>query len=127
MRQVLTSDKLPGPKFKYSPCVKVGPIHQVAGLVGLSLETGTLVDGGPGFETKKILENLSAALPDWGLSWDHLYSARLFTTAFDRFSEINEAWGETFSEVAPPARTAVGVTALPLGASVEIEFTFYKD
>ena len=33
-----------------------------------------------------------------------------------------------FSEdVQPPARTAVGVGALPLGATVEIGFEFYKE
>ena len=126
MREILRSEKLPGPKFNYSPCVKVGPIHQFAGLVGLSLETSALVDGGPKFETRKILENMTNALPDFGLTWEDLYSARLFTTKFDQFTEINEAWGEVFGEIDPPARTAVGVSALPLAATIEIEFTFYK-
>ena len=123
MREILRSDKLPGPRFNYSPCVKVGPIYQIA---GLSLETGALVEGGPEAETRTILKNLANALPDFGLSWDALYSARLFTTEFEKFTDINKAWSEVFSDMAPPARTAVGVSALPLGASVEIEFTFYK-
>ena len=44
------------------------------------------------------------------------------------FSEINKAWEEVFvAGVEPPARTSVGVAALPLGATVEIEFSFYRE
>jgi 2-iminobutanoate/2-iminopropanoate deaminase len=85
MREILRSSKLPGPKFNYSPCVKVGPIFQVAGLVGINLDSGKLVEGGPEQETAEILMNLGNALDDFGLTWDHLYSARLFTTKFDQF------------------------------------------
>jgi len=127
MREVLRSDKLPGPRFKYSPCIKAGPFYQFAGMIALDPVSGGLVDGGPRQETKKILDNLLDALPDFGLTLDHMFAARIFTTAFDRFPEINEAWSDVFQTVDPPARTSVGVSALPLGASVEIEFTFYKD
>jgi len=41
---------------------------------------------------------------------------------------INQAWEEVFTEdVVPPARSAIGVAALPLNALVEIEFAFYKE
>lgn len=123
---MLRSDKLPGPRFNYSPCVKVGPIYQFAGLVGI--RDDKLCDGGVKAETTQILQNLENALGDFGLSWEHLYSARLFTTRFSQFAEINEAWSVFFNEDnPPPARTAVGVSELPLGASVEIEFAFYKE
>ena len=128
MREILRSDKLPGPKFKYSPCVKVGPIYQMAGMIGLDRETGSLVTGGPAAETAKILNNLERALPDFNLTWDNLFQATVFTTRFDEFPLINGAWEHTFNDNnPPPARTAVGVSALPLGASVEIEFRFYKE
>lgn len=127
MRSVLRPKAIPGPKFNYSPCIKVGPIYQFAGLVGLNPETGSLVNGGPGAETAQILTNVLNALPELGLTLEHLYSARLFTTQFDRFDDINAAWNIVFKDIDPPARTAVGVSALPIGASVEIEFAFYKE
>ncbi len=123
----VTATTLPQPRFRYSPCVKAGPHYRFAGMVALDSETGTLESGGPGAETAKILQNLLAALPELGLALDDMVSATIFTTAFDRFPAINEAWEAVFSEgIRPPARTAVGVHALPLGATVEISFEFYK-
>jgi 2-iminobutanoate/2-iminopropanoate deaminase len=94
-------------------------------MVGLAPGTGDLVPGGPGAETSRILANLKLAIPDFGVSMDELLIARIYTTEFDQFEHINAAWNAAFDgHGAPPARTAVGVTALPLGATVEIEFTF---
>ena len=97
-------------------------------MIALDNETSTLESGGPGAETAKILDNLLAALPEIGLELEDMVAATIYTTAFDRFPAINEAWETVFSEgVRPPARTAVGVQALPLGATVEIGFEFYKE
>ena len=127
MLEALSSDRLPQPRFRYSQLVKAGPYLQSAGMIALDLTTGMLVPGGVYQETRKILENITQALPDFGLSLSHMVGARIFTTHFGQFSEINRAWEEVFTEnVRPPARTAVGVSELPLGASVEIEFNFYK-
>jgi 2-iminobutanoate/2-iminopropanoate deaminase len=124
----LSSPVLPAPRFRYSPCVKAGPFHQVSGMVALDAASGVLEPGGPGAETAKILANLRQAMPGWGLSWSDLVIARIFTTRFDLFGEINAAWEACFTEgVPPPARTSVGVAALPIGATVEIEFCFWRE
>ena len=118
---------LPQPRFRYSPCVRAGPHYRFAGMIALDPETGTLEAGGPGAETAKILDNLLAALPEIGLGLEDMVSATIYTTAFEQFPAINEAWEAVFTEgVRPPARTALGVHALPLGATVEIAFEFYK-
>ncbi len=122
------SPRLPKPRFLYSPVVKAGPWLVFSGMVALDATSGKLESGGPGAETAKILENLSAALPDFGLSLADLVQARIFTTRFDEFPAINAAWEICFATSnRPPARTSVGVAALPLGATVEIEFVFYSD
>ena len=127
MRETLQSSAIPAPRFRYSPCVKIGPFYQVSGMVALDPTNGQLVTGGPGAETSRILANLELALPDYGLTLDNLLIARIFTTKFESFPEINAAWEAVFNEnIVPPARTAIGVVALPLGASVEIEFSFVR-
>ncbi|QBJ96739.1 hypothetical protein ERC79_12740 [Rhodococcus sp. ABRD24] len=124
-RRVLTSDSIPSPRFPYSPCVRIGPIVQISGMVGLDPETGELVSGGPGPEVARVFANLKLAMPDYGVSFRELLIARIYTTEFDKFDQINAAWSVVFEgEAAPPARSAVGVSALPLGATVEIEFSF---
>ena len=128
MPEALTSDNLPAPRFRYSPLVKAGPFYKTAGMVALDHQSGQLAPGGAGAETAKILENLVRAMPDFGLGLEDLVSATIFTTEFDNFAAINEAWEAVFTaDVTPPARSAVGVSALPLNASVEMEFWFHKD
>lgn len=86
-----------------------------------------MVSGGPGAETACILANLQRALPDYDVTLQDLLIARIFTTRFDAFADINAAWEAVFTaDLVPPARTTVGVSALPLGASVEIEFSFIQ-
>lgn len=127
MVESLSSPRLPAPRFRYSPLVKAGPFYKTAGMIALDQASGALEPGGAGPETAKILANLTAALPDFGLSLGDLVSAHVFTTDFASFPAINEAWEAVFAADGPlPARTAVGVTALPLGAAVEMEFMFYK-
>ena len=123
----VTATTLPRPRFRYSPCVRAGPHYRFAGMIALDSETGTLESGGPGAETAKILDNLLTALAEIGLRLEDMVSATIYTTAFEQFPAINEAWEAVFSEdLRPPARTSVGVQALPLGATVEIGFDFYK-
>ena len=50
--------------------------------------------------------------------------ARIYCADFAKFGEVNRAWDEAFEGIEPPARTSVGVAALPLGAEVETEFQF---
>jgi len=119
---------LPKPRFRYTPCIQAGPYYQLAGMIALNAESGQLESGGVAAETDKIMRNMLAALPEYGLALDQLVIARIFTTRFDQFAEINRVWEGYFPEgTTPPARTAVGVAALPLNASVEIEFCFYRD
>ena len=83
--------------------------------------------GDAGAQIARILANLEAALPDLDLRLEQLIAARIFTTRFDQFAAINAAWEAALRELTtPPTRTSVGVVALPLGATVEVEFEFYK-
>lgn len=126
MIEALSSSNLPAPRFRYSPLVKAGPFYKTAGMIALDKDSGLLETGGAGAETAKILANLVQALPDFNLSLAELVSATIYTTQFERFADINQAWEQVFTQdIRAPARTAVGVSALPLQASVEIEFMFY--
>ncbi|MGR8918184.1 MAG: RidA family protein [Gammaproteobacteria bacterium] len=127
MIEALSSAKLPAPRFRYSPLVKAGPFYQTAGMIALNADTGELEPGGAGAETARILANLRAALPDFGLSLADLVQVNVYTTDFASFPDINAAWEAVFTaDVRPPARTALGVTSLPLGAAVEMDFQLYR-
>ena len=129
MRKALISQKLPKPAFKYSQLTQVGAHYYTSGLLGQDRQTGKLSGATPGEEAATILENMQVLMAEFGLGFEHLAMARIFTTRMDKFAEINTAWEAVFTHIneAPPARTSVGVAALPLGATVEMEFTFYKE
>ena len=126
MREIIIFKNLPAPRFRYSPCVKTGPFYEFAGMIGLASD-GKLNSGGVSDETRQILSNLLTACGELDLSLQDLVSATIYTTRFEEFPAINKVWEELFSEdVLPPARTSVGVAALPLNATVEMSFRFYK-
>ncbi len=129
MRQATLSKNLAKPAFKYSHVVKVGPHYYLSGLLAQDRQSGALVGDTVGEQAAKILENLQVLMQEYGLGFEHLAMARIFTPHMDKFAEINAAWEQVFNTIehAPPARTSVGVASLPLGGKVEIEFIFYKD
>jgi 2-iminobutanoate/2-iminopropanoate deaminase len=126
MRELITFKSTPAPKFRYSPCVKTGPFYEFSGMVGLTKE-GKLAQGGVEGETRQILSNMVAAATEIGLKVTDMVVANIFTTKFEEFPVINKVWEEIFTaDVPPPARTSLGVAALPLGSLVEMSFRFYK-
>jgi 2-iminobutanoate/2-iminopropanoate deaminase len=107
----------------------VGPYSHAAGgdaVVFLSGQTplrpGTteLVTGGIGAQTLQCLENLGAVLAAAGLTTADVVKCNVFLTDMADFAEMNAAYA-SFFDAPHPARTTIGVAALPLGASVEIE------
>lgn len=105
----------------------MGPFVKTAGMVGIDPVTGALVAGGAAGEFRQILANLGALMAENTLEWSELMSVTLYTTAFHRFPEINQIWDSRFKDAASlPARTAVGVSQLPLGAQIEADFLFYR-
>ena len=128
MREALISTKLNAPLFRYSQLIKAGPNYVCSGMIALDNDSGKLIEGDSREQTRKIFKNLSILMAEFSLVLDDLVSVRIFSKKFDQFPLINQAWEEVFTiDKVPPARSAVGVSALPLNALVELEFTFFKE
>jgi reactive intermediate/imine deaminase len=73
-------------------------------------------------QTRQVMENLQTVLGGIGLDLSHVAQCRCFLTAFERdYAAFNETYQSYFSADRLPARTTVGVTALAVGALVEID------
>jgi 2-iminobutanoate/2-iminopropanoate deaminase len=83
-------------------------------------DTGSLVEGGVGAETRQALANMSKVLEAGGSSITKVLKTTVFMTNLQEFATMNEVYGEVFA-TDPPARSTIQVAALPGGASVEIE------
>ncbi len=104
----------------YSRAVWAGDILYMAGQLGIDSAAGELVQGGVAAETQQLLNGLSAVLAAAGLSMGDVVKANVFLTDMADFAAMNKIY-ETFFEAPYPARSTIGVAALPAGARVEIE------
>ena len=67
-----------------------------------------------------MLRSLQAVLEGAGSGLDRVVKTTVFMTDLGEFAAMNEIYA-TFFTSDPPARSTVGVAALPAGARVEIE------
>ncbi len=73
-------------------------------------------------QTNRVIANLVLILAELGLELGHIVQCRCFLTRFDRdYAAFNAAYQRHFPPDRLPARTTVGVTALAVGALVEID------
>lgn len=104
----------------YSHAIVSGGHVFLSGQTPIDANTGELVEGTIGDQTKQCFRNLGAVLEAGGLSFDDVVKVKVFLTDMKNFTAMNEVYAEHFSEPYP-ARTTIGVASLPLGADVEIE------
>jgi 2-iminobutanoate/2-iminopropanoate deaminase len=109
----------------YSAAIDAGALVFLSGQTPIDPSTGKLVQGDAAAQTKRCLANLRAALHAAGLTLDDVVKVNVFLTDMNDFAAMNAAYREAFAEPFP-ARTTIGVAALPLGARVEIELIAKK-
>ncbi|HCQ63830.1 MAG TPA: reactive intermediate/imine deaminase [Rhodobacteraceae bacterium] len=73
-------------------------------------------------QTARVMDNLTLILGELGLDLSHVVQCRCFLTDFERdYPAFNDTYARNFPADRRPARTTVGVTALAVGALVEID------
>lgn len=73
-------------------------------------------------QTARIMDNLALVLGGIGLGWADVVQCRCYLTAFERdYDVFNAVYAGYFAPDRRPARTTIGVTALALGALVEVD------
>ena len=104
----------------YSHAVDSEGLVFLSGQTPLDPATGKLVAGDIGEQTAQGFRNLFAVLEAAGLGPDDVVKVNVYLTDMADFAGMNAVYERQFSKPYP-ARTTVGVAALPLGARVEIE------
>jgi len=111
----------PPPTAAYSHAVRAGEYLFVTGQLGVDPTTNTLVPGGTVAQTHQVMRNLQAVLAGAGTTLVRAVMVRIYLTDFADYPAMNAAYASYFAAGKLPARTTVGVTALALGAAVEID------
>ncbi|MCP5029391.1 MAG: deaminase [Actinomycetia bacterium] len=106
------------PVGPYTPIVRAGDLLFASGQVGIS--DGALVDGGTVGQLEQAMANLRGLLEGEGSSLDRVIKTTVFLVDMGDYADMNATYVAAFGDHRP-ARSAVAVAALPLGARVEIE------
>jgi len=119
-RSVVSTEHAPAAVGPYSQAIDTGTLIFTAGQIPLDPATGKLVAGGIEDQTRRALDNVGAVLRAAGSGFDRVVKMTVFMVDLGQFQAMNGAYAEYFS-ADPPARSAFQVSALPLGAEIEIE------
>jgi 2-iminobutanoate/2-iminopropanoate deaminase len=119
-REPITAPDAPPAVGPYAHAVRVGELLFCSGQIPLDPRTGELVGGTVADQAGRCLENLAAVCQAAGATLGDAVRLTVYTTEMASFKAINEVY-ESFFESDPPARVAIGVAELPMGAKVEID------
>lgn len=104
----------------YSHAVRSGNIVYLSGQTPVLGSSGQLATGGVEEQVRQCFRNLGAVLGAAGLGLEDVIKCNVFLVDMNDFAAMNKVYAEHFQEPYP-ARTTIGVAALPLAARVEIE------
>jgi 2-iminobutanoate/2-iminopropanoate deaminase len=119
----MAKNSAPKPLGPYTPVVRAGDWVIVSGQLGI--KDGSLVAGGVAGQTAQAVVNLKERLREAGCTINDVAKTLCFLTDMDTFPTFNDAYVAGFGG-ARPARSTIGVAALPFGGAVEIEAWAFK-
>ena len=120
IKEVINIKGAPQAIGTYSQGIKTDKFIFTSGQIPINPQTGNLRIDDIKAEIRQVLDNLNAILEEGGSTLQSTVKLTVFVTDLGYFSEVNEVFNEYFPE-SPPARSAVQVSALPMGARIEIE------
>jgi reactive intermediate/imine deaminase len=119
-RQPVETPQAPKAIGPYAQAIRADGIVYTSGQIGINPATGALVPGGIEAQTRRVLENLKAVLAAAGSSLDRVLRVGVYLTDLGHFQAMNRIFAE-YLDSYRPARSTVGVAALPMGALVEMD------
>jgi len=119
-REIIQTEQAPQAIGTYSQAVKIGSTVYLSGQIPLVPETMELVEGDIERQIRRVFDNLQAVAGAAGGSLRDVAKLNIFLTDLTNFPTVNHVMAEYFSEPYP-ARAAIGVAQLPLGAAVEMD------
>ncbi len=105
-----------------------GDTVYLSGQIPIDPSTNKMVELGVETETEQVFNNIEAALKGVGLTLADVVKVSVYLTSdsFDEFAKFNEIYLKRMGQCRP-AREAIEVGRLAMGATVEITVTAYRD
>ena len=122
-KTAVKTDNAPSAIGPYSQGVIANGFLFTSGQLPLDPATGKIPQGPVAHRARLCLMNLQSIALAAGTGMDRAVKITVFLTDISQFKAVNEVYESFFPEPFP-ARSAVQVAALPLGADIEIEGVF---
>ena len=119
-RIAIHTEDAPAAIGPYSQAVRSGRTVYLSGQIPLDPATGELAGGDFDAQVRRAFDNLSAVCEAAGGSLAHVQRLGLYLTDLGQFAAVNAVMAEYF-EAPYPARSTIGVSALPKGATFEVD------
>jgi len=119
-RKIIQTDEAPAAIGAYSQAVRHGNLVFLSGQIPLDPGTMQLVEGDFEARARRVFDNLAAVARAAGGGLDDVVKLTVYLTDLGNFGSVNAVMAGYFKEPYP-ARAAVGVASLPMGADVEAE------
>ncbi len=107
--------------FPFSDAVQVGDLLILSGQVGAAPGTTAVVPGGIEPETRQVMANIQDSLKRRGLGLDAVVKCTVMLADMKDWPAFNKIYATYFQKRRYPARSALGVNGLALGAKIELE------
>ena len=120
MKKIITTINAPAPVGPYNQAILIDGTLYMSGQVAIDVTSKKLVKGTIEEETEKVMQNIKAILNEVNFNFENVIKSTIFITDMNNFSKVNKSYGKYFNESTAPARETVEVSALPIGARVEI-------
>ena len=120
MKQCFLTQKGPKAIGPYSTAVVRDGVCYLSGMIPVDPATGKLAAQDAGGQARQVFENMKTVLGELNLSMADILKTTVFLTDLGAFGAVNEIYAEYFGPDFP-ARSCVQVSALPMGAQVEVE------
>lgn len=124
-RTVIASDHAPTAIGPYSQAVQVGNTIYTSGQIPLDPASGELVTGDIEAQARRVFDNLRAVIEAAGASFADVARVGIYLTDLSNFAAVNAVMAEYFQQPYP-ARSTIGVAALPRGAQVEVDLVLVR-
>lgn len=119
-RNPIHTDRAPAAIGPYSQAVRAGGTVFLSGQIPLDPATGELVEGDIAAQAKRAFDNLRAVCEAAGGSLAQVQRLGLYLVDLGEFAQVNAVMAEYFQSPYP-ARSTIGVSALPKGARFEVD------
>ncbi|MDQ6645777.1 MAG: RidA family protein [Pseudomonadota bacterium] len=119
-RSTIATEQAPAAIGPYSQAVRIENTVYFSGQIPLDPASGSLVEGDITMQTRRVFDNLDAVAKAAGGTLSDIVRIGIYMTDLANFNAVNAVMADYF-EQPYPARSTIGVSALPKAAQVEID------